>query len=55
MLIKRKSKPVLNKLSYPGGKELFSSAAFVLAAAVALAAIASLDTAVAAKLCSLIY
>lgn len=55
MLAKRKNKPVLNKLSYPGGRELFSSAAFVLAAAVALATIASFDTAAVAELCSMIF
>ena len=55
MFAKRKNKSVLNKLSYPGGKELFSSAAFVLAAAVALAAITTLDTVVVAELCSMIF
>lgn len=55
MLKKRKKKPVLNKLSYPGGKELFSSTTFVLVAAMILSAITSLDTAVVAELCSLIF
>ena len=55
MFAKRKKKPVLNKLSYPGGKELFSSTAFVLVAAMILSAITSLDTSVVAELCNLIF